>query len=402
MKIIYLIFFLWFLLDSCNIIKPKFILYNNKTELFEYKINNVNTLLRNYKMQVIDSSNINLFHQELQATNYKYNIEKRTEIDNLWYNDYEISKLYFICNQNIIDNEYHRALKNLNRLSKKYKKIIYYSDYYFLRAISYENIGFSDSAYMNYELFLKYSGQKYSTHFRGYRDADKNDSLYVIEKKYAKNYINNVSNNRLVFDTNYPKYYYSSFMPGYAFNSEDFARGTNYMWNYVLGFDYYNQSAIGGLMFLNLKKNINLFSQFLISENSVELIVSLPLQILKSKNNNFGLKLSPFSKIYFLSNFNFFNYGAKISIGYYPINNFMIGAYYDYNFYNEYNHFTTLFDDFWNENEYDVSIYYNLFKNTSLKIGVRNNYFIFGWKLSTWDFTFDITNLMIYLKTDLY
>jgi hypothetical protein len=101
---------------------------------------------------------------------------------------------------------------------------------------------------------------------------------------------------------------------------------------------------------------------------------------------------------------NFMNFGARISAGYYPVQNLAIGAYYQVNFHDQNNPYQSKKTpiQLWLYNEYDVSLYYNIFKGFSLKSGIKNDDLVAGIIWSYWEILYDITSPGLILRMDLY
>ena len=56
----------------------------------------------------------------------------------------------------------------------------------------------------------------------------------------------------------------------------------------------------------------------------------------------------------------------------------------------------------WMINEYDVSLYYNIFKGFSLKTGVKNDDLVAGIMWSCWEISYNISNPGLILRVDMY
>ena len=268
-----------------------------------------------------------------------------------------------------------------------------------------------------YESFINISSQKYSARYRGYRDADTNDIMFLSEKKYAQNYLYNFSNDDFVFSETvinlFPKYYYSSFCPGFTFNNEDFARKNIGSIMFIIGeknLNYY----FGVQYFSTFNQNFCINPRISYSYNLINIGITLPFQVYKDISNKYGIKCSPFIKYYkidsllsenkiYYENVDLINYGFKLSCGYYIIPKIMLGAYYEYNFYNEKNKFKLHNNNLiWFDNTYDISIYYNLIKSLNLKAGICNNIFQIGVIISGFESGFGVNNKQLYFNTDLY
>lgn len=173
--------------------------------------------------------------------------------------------------------------------------------------------------------------------------------------------------------------------------------------------------TFGTQFYYKLNKRIDINPRCTYSRNMSEFGLAMPIQIYKSENNNFGLKFTPFLNYLSIDsvkidntkyqfNENILNFGGRISLGYYLIQHFAIGAYYQYNFYNENNKIVNSKSQIaiWLKNEYDLSLYYNIYKGFSLKAGIKNNDFVAGLLWSGWEISYNITTPGLLLRVDMY
>ena len=211
-----------------------------------------------------------------------------------------------------------------------------------------------------------------------------------------------------------PKYYYGSFQPGYSYNSGDNPDYTFATLMFLFGTDFTETISFGAQAYFKLYKQVSINPKFVISPNITEYSLSTPIQVYKSESNHIGIKFTPFINYFKIDSLinqgteyyvgdKFINFGARVSAGYYFANHFSVGAYYQYNFFNEQNKF--LIDnriDIWANNEYDLSVYYNIIKGVSLKAGLKNNDIVAGFFLSGWEIGYNFTNPGIVLGVDMY
>jgi len=405
-------------MSGCATIKPENIRYNGEKRIYEYKVDKRNSLsLRNEYQQLIDTNNFDQFKNELEAIKNRYPFSKRLENDNLLKrSDFELSTLYAAINQSILAGDYPKAIREANQLAKIYPDAYKFSDCYYLKGYAYEKSGLTDSAKILYGNFLKYSGQKFSSRFRGYREKDPNDREFIGERNYAAGYLlkqKDIHPTR--FNIMKPKFYFGSFQPGYTLNSEDLARKSSGMLTVLFGMDLSNEMTSGIQYYHKLNERLNINPKFSYSQNMKEFSLATPFQVYRSDNNNFGIKFTPYLSYLSIDSLKiddekyplkegFFNFGARLSFGYYPVQNFAIGAYYQYNFYNESNKFQSSKTkiEIWLKNEYDVSLYYNIYKGFSLKTGVKNNDLVAGIFWSGWEVLYDISTPGLILRVDMY
>ncbi len=394
------------------------ILLNQEKGTYEYKVNRKNSItLRNEFNQLVDSANYEPFKAELHKLKNRYPFKKRIESDQLLkQSDFELSKNYGMINQSLIEGNYQKSISGLNTLPSIYSDISSYSDWYYLKGFAFEKLGLPDSARIMYDHFLRYSSQKFSSRFRGHRDDDINDRTYIAERKYANNYLQHRENTRSVeFTPIQPKYYFGSIQPGYSLNNEDLARNSRGILMLSFGIDLNGDFTSGLQYYYKINERYSLNPRYSTSGNMTELSLGAPIQLYKSENNRFGVKFTPFLNYLSIDSITFnnqqypvkdhlLNFGARISAGYYLSQNLAIGAYYQTNFYNEGNRFQSKNSniELWIKDDYDVSLYYNIYKGFSLKSGVRNSDLVAGIVWSCWEISYDISNPGLIFRIDMY
>jgi len=407
------------IITGCYPLKFKSVKYNDQKEIYEYAINNkLSIILRNDSNQLITKSNFEQFEQELKQNRFRYPFKRRLENSNSIRNsDLQLASTYSQVSSKILSKDYEQALVEINTLKRQYPEIIKYSDCLFLEAYCYEQLQKQDSASLNYSNFLSYSSGKYSARFRGFRDSDNKDSLWVLQRNYAKHFLLGQTPiiTEDVFKKLNPSYYYRSFHPGYNLNREDLSPGVNGYFGYFLGFSMGNYISFGVQTYHKLNDRIDISAAMYSSGHVRGINLALPIQVYKTSNNNFGFRISPF--IHYLNvdsltvdnvgykiDQGIVNGGVKLSLGYYMTQKLSVGAYYTYNLFNGNNHLTlskSNLDVWWN-NQYDVSLYYGLFKAFNLKAGIKNGGLVCGLLWSGWEISYDITHSALVFGIDLY
>ena len=399
--------------------KPEKIIYNAQTGLYEYPVmGNQTVFLRNQQGELVNNQNYDAFLVEMAKSDFRYPFEMRTEnADVLREEDIELAKLYTESAKNIQKNRVEQASAKLDTLRKIYPEAPFYSDVSFLQGFVYEQTGDSIQADLRYNEFLRFSSGKFSERFRGYAFADAKDSLWRIQREYALDFLErkNPENTLGFIQSITPKYYFQSLQPGYTLNEEDLALhpggeffltlGTNFSSDYSLGLQYY----------LSLGDVVDLNPGFFISENMQAVSIATPLQIYRSPDNSFGLKLSPSIRynMYRSIDLNgsereidekFFTGGFKVSAGYYFMQRLSVGAWYTWNYYNASRPYLVQSQqiDLWWENDYDVSLYYNIIKDFSLKAGVQNGGVAAGIYWQGTEISYNISNNSFIWRSDLY
>ncbi len=417
-RILFLIFLLLLFSNCSTTLNFKNLKYDKNLQVYKYPIDENNSLFpRNENNRLIDKSNVDSFYTELEAKEFHYSFDEILEKDNLKFMDYQIAKHYSEINKLIASKEFHSALSKLNNLELMYPDIKKYSDFLFLKAIAYEQSDSIDKAKTSYADFLNYSSGKYSKRFRGYRDSDINDSIWGTERKYVKEKLTGYTVNdydRFLTDFK-PNFHYNSFQPGFLINSEDYSRGVEWITMFVLGFDYSDRFGIGYQVNRKTKSDFDINIWAMTSGKTIGLGGGMPIQIYKSSTNRFGLKFSPFVSVAYTDSIlvdnksygirqGVFNFGAKLSGGYYIVPKLSLGAYYRFNYHNANNPLITknYNINIWWQNEYDLSLYYTISKGISLKGGVYNGDMAGGIFWSGWEVSYNITDPGLIIRIDMY
>jgi len=212
-----------------------------------------------------------------------------------------------------------------------------------------------------------------------------------------------------------PRYYFIGRQPGFILNPDNYSKNIKFLGSLSLGLDLFHDLSVGFLISTGIRKSVNFNAGMYLSKNMSGYLFSLPIQLFKSDSNKFGIKLSPFINYrsidsikvdgkYCLAHEEIFDFGAKISSSYFFSQKFYIGSHYQYNYYNR-NH--KYFAEkpgvlFWTDNEFDLSGYYNLFKDMSLKVGVKNSDIVAGIYLNGLEISYNITSPGFVLRTDVF
>ncbi|MGF7140958.1 hypothetical protein [Roseimarinus sediminis] len=393
--------------------------YDEKLDLYQYPVDANNSIYpRDENQHVIGSHNIGSFYTQLEEVEFEYDFTKSIEQDDfLKFIDHQLSRSYSEINQLIISNEFDAALTEINRLEVLYPDITRFSDLLFLKAIAYEHSGSIEQAHASYLDFLNYSSAKYSRRFRGYRDFDRNDSIWALERSFAKEkYFDSTKADYSKFlSVIEPKYHYSSFQPGFLINPEDYSRGIDWISMFVFGYDYSNKIGIAYHVSRKLNSRFDMNVWAMSSGNTSSFGAGVPIQIYKSSDNRFAAKISPFVSFAYTDTIlvddatygirqGLFNFGAKLSGAFYLLPNLSLGAYYKYNFHNANHPILTKKHNLslWWQNEYDLSMYYAILKGLSVKAGVYNGDLVGGILWSGWEISYNITNPGLLLRIDMY
>ena len=415
---IFLILFLGFFIAGCSKISMEHITYNKEAQLYEYpESRNKTVWLRNENDKLVDNSNFNDFIVELQENKRRYPFEERKEAsETLKESDYKIAKLYSESVKKLNDKDFIKSALKIDTLRQLYPKSALYSDVAFIEGYALEKAGDTTKAKIRYKEYLGYSSQKYSERFRGYKYADQNDTIWLQQRNYARDFMNEEPvKEPISFKPIIPKYYFNSLQPGYGLNDETLVESKQGLIFIGLATNFSSDIALSMQIYRSLNKYIDINPAYYTSGNMRAASVAVPVQLYRSENNNLGIKLSPFinysniSKIYFDGtewemDENIFNFGFKLSGGYYFMQQLSLGAYYTYFYYNEnhpYNLKTQPLNIWWH-NQYDVSLYLNILKGFSFKAGIKSGDLVAGIYWNGWEISYSFFQPAFISQADLY
>jgi hypothetical protein len=380
------------LVQSCshklNISKLKL---NKENNFYTYKYRGEHLAIRNFDNSLVTPSNIKPFLLEIDSCNYRYKIEQILETDYfINRDDATLVNLYSgiitSININNPDAAFYFALQFKN-LHPQYFK---YSDVDFLEGKAWELKNNRDSSIYYYNRFLTYSSRKYPSRFRGYMFNDSAKLMFSKEREYANFFVadNSIDRPGIMFQPIIPKFYYQSFHPGYVLNREDIG-----MKMFVLpGFSLMGSTSEITYWGLNTAFLINeKFVLYLAASSSDfqnDYMIAAPYQLFKASNNRLGVKITP---MLYVNTFKktsrsakvsapYMNGGVAVSLGYQLNCKFSFGVSYLGYFYNQYyKHKVENSDnELYLENEFDISMYYQMLKGISLKAGALNGNLTLG------------------------
>jgi hypothetical protein len=309
------------------------------------------------------------------------------------------------------------AAVKLDAIRNFYPEAVLYSDVAFLQGFVSAKESDSLNTVRYYNEFLRFSSKKYSERFRGYFLSDTNNDFWRRQREFASEFLERRKpKDTLDFIQSItPKYYFQSLQPGYTLNEEELALHPNGEFFITLGTNFSSDYSLGLQYYLNLKNNFDINPGFFISEHIQAASLALPLQLFRSADNSLGLKLSPFVRYNMYGSIdlngnkldfkeNFFNAGFKISAGYYFVQRLSVAGWYTYNYYNHNHPYEARSQNInlWWENEYDLSLYYNIFKGFSLKSGIQNGDVVAGIYLQGTEVSYNISNNSFVWRSDLY
>lgn len=407
------------MMNSCATFNPGLIKYNEDKSLYEYGGLPENAVpLRNKNNELVSESNYESFLQEMEDNDNKYQSTKTYEkAKSIKFMDHNIASLYTEAVSEINKNQFEDVPVKMDSLLSIYPDALYFSDCTFLEGFALQKRGKTNDAIKRYSEFIDYSSGKYAERFRGYRDSDPKDSIWIAERNYAKSFVdgNQVPSDIDFFEPFLPKYYYNSFHPGFGINQEDYTEKTKDIIMLALGTDLSDNAAFGIQYYRQLNRYFDINPRYFTSKGINEIGVAVPIRLYKSENNSFALKLSPFINFSLIKELtvddvvvepdeNMFDYGIKASAGYYFAPKLSLGASYIHHRYNKSDPFLLESQniEIWYFNEYDISLYYDLWKGFSLKSGIKAGNFVAGIYWSGWEISYDFSQKDIVFRIDMF
>ncbi len=405
------------LISGCSRISIEHITYNKEAQLYEYPVaRNTQIRLRNENGELIDNSNYDDFIVELMDNNRHYPFEERLEkAESLKESDFKISTLYSESAKKINNGEYTESASKMDTLRKLYPKSVLYSDAAFIEGFAREMAGDTILAKIRFNEFLRYSSKKYSERFRGYKYGDKNDSIWLQQRNYARNFLNEEPVSSISFQPITPKYYFNSLQPGFGLNDETLAENRHGLVYIGLATNFSSDIALGFQIYRSLNKYLDINPAYFTSGYMKMASIALPVQLYLSESNNLGIKWSPFIHYSDIDKINFngfdwetdenlFNFGFKLSGGYYFMQRLSFGAYYTWYYHNKNNPYNLKSQplNIWWNNQYDVSLYLNISKGFSLKAGIKSGDLVAGIYWNGWEISYSILHPAFISQSELY
>jgi len=317
--------------------------------------------------------------------------------------DWTIATYFNAIHTAITNKDYNDVFAYAREIRAIYPQADCFSNLTFLEGYSFEQIGLADEAKKSYTRYLTLSSQTFSRLQRGYADADPNDSIYLEQRNAANQFVNgNRAMHVFDFPPIPPKYYVTPNLPGFLEN-ECTRPDKRLSFGLSLGRDYLSDVSLGIRCTRSLSKTTQLVLQTDVSKNSIEGTLGLPLQLFRTENNNFGIKISPFLTYSYLfdsplpsftvsNQSNYVNGGLQVSAGYFVLPTVSVGG--------VYTHY--LRDMPLEKNSYDLSLYWGLLENLSLKAGVKNKDIVVGCFLSGWEISWSLNHQRLILSSTLF
>jgi hypothetical protein len=409
-------FLLFSLLYSCNTLTIDNIKFNRDKQWYEY-YQGKSKPLRTLDGKLADSYTIDTFwiHQEQRQHKYPY-ILFSEQSDLILPTDLKLADLFNHVYKDLNNAQYNQVFNETRQIRFLYPKADWYSHLSFLEGYAFEQLQLDSLAANRYREYLSFASQSYSGRLRGYELADKDDKLLIEQRQHAFKFIHGT---RTPWQTSFrltpPMYCINSFQPGYAHQyTKHIAEKTAIYFGFLFGRDINNALALGGQIYYPVKGLTGVYLQGLSSATAFNLTAGIPIQLFLADNHKTGIRLNPYVSLisadslrvnntYIPERILYLNYGARLSAGYFLSSQLSIGAYYDYAYYNEKKPFKTSGGlELYRENEFDLSLYYQLIKGISLKTGLKNQHAVIGLFMSGLEISWSLNHQTLFIKSNLY
>jgi hypothetical protein len=372
---------------SCSSkLKISKIQYDESNGFYNYLFKGEVLPLRNKNGELINKSNFAGFLDSINKSNNVYDIKSLREID-LFISqaDEDLVNLYTGLIHSLSLKELSAARFFSNEILRAYPDAGKFTDVNFLEGQMWELFENSDSARFYYFKFLEFSSSKYSKRFRGYIYNDSAEHCFTKERKYALKFLEGQINEPVqsCLINLESRYYFESFSPGFLLNREDFSRHDRFIPVVNFNIPPLKTVYLGiGLITLfddkyALYGEVNRFKDFTNGQ------IAFPIEVYKAESNRFGINASPVfyyqvaDNVEDNSNQLFVNIGGSISTSYRFNRKLYIGISYLYYVYNNKHKKRAIYFTH-NENQFDLSMYYQIIKGMSLKVGMVNDHPVIG------------------------
>lgn len=300
---------------------------------------------------------------------------------------FKLSKLYYSGLRDYKNKNFETAIIEFNKAIELNKKIIRYTDIYYLIAKSYYYLGDNEKAQEYFKKFIEYSESITHLNFHYYyhdSDGDSIDELFNDAENHLKD---NPKDNEHDLGFKYHKEdYYAKYKNRYC--KPGFIKGRYLNKNLITLGLYYSSSfgwgAYAGI-YAGLLKSADFDIYYLYAEKSRQFYLGFPFSIYSDKHKRFGIKFIP--AFYYTSRYlkeeepekkfwkSFPNFSGDISIGYYINHYWLIFTGYKHYYYNKENpyEFTTkrYWWKLWDNNNYYIGNTVYLFKDIGITLEYR-------------------------------
>lgn len=411
-KIVLAYLLLCVLLAGCRSTFDNRLVLNQQSQVYEARHGGKTIPIRLNSGELVNESNLETFEHEQTArgNHYPFSLRKEPSVL-LKRSDWSLTSRFDAIHSAITNQLYNEVFALARDIRSIYPQADLYSNLAFLEGYAFEQLGIVQEAKKSYSQFLAFSNQTFSALQRGYEQADPSDSIYLEQRNAARQFVNgNRAMHVFEFLPIPPKHHVVPNQPGFIENTS-FSDSKRCKPGVSIGRDYCDALSLGLRLSRPMSDKIRfvLFSE--ISQHEVKGTLGLPLQLFRTPSNNFGVKLAPFLTYSYRfdlprdadfgsSQRGKLDVGIQLSSGLFLMPNLLVGGYYK-GMESPGSPGTT-------SHYYDLSAYWNIFENLSLKAGVkkeadiRKHDLIIGCFLSGWEIAWSLNNHRLILTTDLF
>lgn len=314
-------------------------------------------------------------------------------------NDYKLGQHYEAIRLRFEADDPNAVFGLATSIRQLHPRADWYSNLSFLEGRAFEQLGLDTEAHKKYQDFLRYSARLLPGRHRGAWMADPGDSLYLLQRQYARNVLDgHMMEPPTLLPPCPPRFVYQPHQPGFPEGREFLNRKVLHLYPF-LERNYGIQWGGGVQVAYRFTPSIMAFAEVSAGKQYQSFRVGIPLQLYQAPNDRFGIKFTPYLSFNTLDSLktgnspqrltgHFFDGGLRLSMGYYLLPTLSIGAYGDYHLRNRQHPWTSPEGQpIYTPNEVDVSLYYGFLENVAIKAGVKNEHlvvglFMVGWELS--------------------
>lgn len=357
-------------LFSCNRSIVQRIQFDESRGYFREGKGKLSNPVRFNNAMLVDTTNVDSFRYVYSKETMRYDrfyfSENATFISNV---NFQLALKYELLNRFINEGDFKQASFEIEQLELNDPDLILHSDLLYKKAYCELMLGDAASAEKSLQAFIDLSSKCYPAYFYGYLNHPQELRHFIDEKNWASAFLSDSSQSLHYNDSLFvAKYFHQNYLPGYTYNE-----------------DYLNNRKIvnpfGGLFGLNNMLGVSVGAQFKLNSYLVPVCsgvvgkefrmvrLSLPLQVFKSKRNEFGLSAIVGNQFVFRNNETENNLLFSLGTGYFLNQKNSINALLKYSY-------------SWGTNDYsvsyDISYYRHVLANLSWKAGVADNEFVIG------------------------
>lgn len=278
----------------------------------------------------------------------------------------------------------------------------WFSNLSFLEGRAFEQLGLDTEARKKYQDFLRYSARLLPGRHRGAWMADPGDSLYLLQREYARNVLEGyVMEPPTLLPPCPPRFAYQPNQPGFPEQRSFLNRKVLHV-NVFLERNFGTELGGGVQAAYRFTPTVMAFAEVSAGKHYQSFRLGIPLQLYQAPNDRLGIKLTPFLSFNTLDSLkpdnasqrltgHFIDGGVRLSLGWYLLPTLSIGAYGEYHLRNRQHPWISPQGlPLYTPNELDVSLYYGFLEQMAVKAGVKNEHLVVGLFMSGWELSWSL------------